>query len=120
MADERRKHPRTDMRVEAEVRFTSWTVYALIYTINISKGGMNLELSEEPQPDAKLTIRLTQPDGMPLLLDAVVRHVAAGKKGWSVGVEFESLDDATRVAIEKKIRAHGVPLQVSGLKPRQK
>jgi hypothetical protein len=120
MVDERRKHPRTEMRVEAEVRFTSWNVYALIYTINISKGGMNLELGEKPEPGAKLTIRLTQPDGMPLLLDAVVKHVAPSKKAWSVGVEFESLDDATRGAIERKIRSHGVPLQVSGLSPRQK
>ena len=47
MTDERRKEPRVPMRVEAEVKFTSWHVYSLIYTINISKGGMNLELAEE-------------------------------------------------------------------------
>lgn len=108
------------MRIEAEVRFTSWTVYALLYTINISKGGMNLELPEEPPEGSKLHIKLTQPDGTPLLLDAVVRHASKSKRGWSVGVQFESLDDATRAAIERKIRAHGVPLQVTGLKPRAK
>ena len=48
MADERRKDPRVPAHMEAKVKFTSWHVYSLIYTINISKGGMNLELAEEP------------------------------------------------------------------------
>lgn len=119
MADERRRDPRVPMRVLAEVRFTSWNVYALIYTVNISKGGMSLEMAEEPKVGAPLTIRLTEPDGALLTLEATVRHASPSKKGWSVGVQFAALDEQKRTAIEKKIRSKGVPLAVS-LTPRQK
>jgi c-di-GMP-binding flagellar brake protein YcgR len=121
MADERRKDPRVPMRLEAEVKFTSWHVYSLIYTINISKGGMNLELAEEPKPGTKVSIKLTPPEGASMVLDAVVRHATAGKTGgrWSVGVEFENLDGQKRDAIERAIRGHGGTLQARGLTPRK-
>jgi len=107
------------MRIEAEVKFTSWHVYSLIYTINISKGGMNLELAEEPPPNAVLNIKLTPPKGEPLMLEATVRHASKVGKGWSVGVQFQNLDDSKRQAIEKAIRAHGGMLGTSGLTPRK-
>ncbi len=118
MADERRKDPRIPMRLEAEVRFTSWHVYSLIYTINISKGGMNLDLPEEPQKGSTLTIKLTPPDGSPVWVEATVRHASKVGKKWSVGVEFQNLDAARRQVIEKTIRAHGGML--AGLTPRTK
>ena len=120
MADERRKDPRVPARMEAEVKFTSWHVYSLIYTINISKGGMNLELAEEPQPGAIVSIKLTPPEGAPLVLEATVRHSAKVGKTWSTGVQFQNLDDGKRQAIEKAIRAHGGMLGASGLTPRTK
>lgn len=120
MTDERRKDPRIPMRVEAEVKFTSWHVYSLIYTINISKGGMNLELAEEPKPGATLTIKLTPPEGAPVLLEATVRHTTKSAKSWSTGIQFINLDAEKRQAIEKAIRAHGGMLGAPGLTPRQK
>jgi hypothetical protein len=120
MADERRKDPRIPARLEAEVKFTSWHVYSLIYTINISKGGMNLELADEPQPGALLTIKLTPPEGPPVLIDATVRHTNKVGKSWSTGVQFQNLDDAKRQAIEKAIRSHGGMLGSPGLTPRTK
>ena len=76
MADERRKDPRFPMRIEAEVKFTSWHVFSLIYTINISQGGMNLEvLGDEPQVGTSLIVRMTLPKGPPIELEATVRHV---------------------------------------------
>ncbi|MDB4964427.1 MAG: hypothetical protein JWN44_116 [Myxococcales bacterium] len=119
MGDERRKDPRIPMRVEAEVKFTSWHVYSLIYTINISKGGMNLEMAEEPAQGSKLTIKLTPPDGDPIMLDATVRHASKSGARFSVGVQFDDLDGAKRSAIEKAIRGHGVPLAQTGLTPRK-
>jgi c-di-GMP-binding flagellar brake protein YcgR len=117
--NDRRQHPRIPMRVQTEVRFTSWAVYSLIYTINISKGGMNLELTEEPKADAKLTVRLRQPDGSAVDLEAVVRHTQQTKSGrWSVGVQFTSLGAVEKQAIERAITAHGGSLQAHGLTPR--
>ncbi|HEY1586174.1 MAG TPA: PilZ domain-containing protein, partial [Polyangia bacterium] len=91
MSDERRQHPRFPMRVEVEVKFTSWAVYSLIYTINISRGGMNLELVEEPKPGAALTIKLQPPKGEPVMLEAVVRHTSKSAKTWTTGVQFQNL-----------------------------
>lgn len=119
MADERRKHPRVPMRVEAEVRFASWHIFSLIYTINISRGGMNVELPEEPKLNTALVVKLAPPDSPPFELDAVVKHVQKTGRGFSVGVEFQNLDDARRQAIEKSIRAHGGTLQAHGLTPRK-
>lgn len=107
MTEDRRKDPRVAMDLRAEVKFTSWLVYSVLYMVNISKGGMNLELDEEPKLGASLEIRLTQPDGSPVLLQAVVKHATQHESRWSVGVQFENLDDNTREAIEHKIRAHG-------------
>lgn len=120
MSDERRKEPRVPMRVEAEVKFTSWHVYSLIYTINISKGGMNLELAAEPKAGDTLTIKLTPPEGAPVLIEATVRHTSKVGKTWSTGVQFKDLDDGKRQAIEKAIRAHGGMLGSIGLTPRTK
>lgn len=108
------------MRVEAEVTFTSWHVFSLIYTINISKGGMNLELADEPKPGDILTIKLRPPEGPPVLISAAVKHTSKVGKHWSTGVQFQDLDDAKRQAIEKSIRAHGGMLGTPGLTPRPK
>ena len=119
MTDERRKEPRLPARIEAEVKFTSWHVYSLIYTINISKGGMNLELAEEQPAGATLTVKITPPEGSPVWIDATVKHASKVGKTWSTGVQFTGLDDAKRQAIEKAIRAHGGMLGSPGLTPRK-
>ena len=119
MTDERRKEPRVPMRLEAEVKFTSWHVYSLIYTINISKGGMNLELADEPSPGATLTVKLTPPEGAPVFIEATVKHATKVGKSWSTGVQFKDLDDSKRQTIEKAIRAHGGMLGSPSLTPRK-
>ena len=106
------------MRVAAEVRFTSWDVYALIYTIDISKGGMSLELPRPEAVGALLRLRLTPPDGKAVELDARVRHCTEHGKQFTVGVQFLDLDDARRKSIEQSIRAHGAVLKTS-LTPRK-
>jgi hypothetical protein len=120
MTTERRKDPRVPVRIETEVKFTSWHIYSLIYILNISKGGMNIELAEEPPMGAKLDVKLVAPDGQSLFLSADVRHARRNGGRWSVGVEFENLDALTRDAIEQTIRAHGGMLAASGLTPRNK
>jgi hypothetical protein len=118
--DERRSEPRVPIRAEAEVRFSSWEVFKLIYTINISHGGMNLEMSVEPKQGSALTVRLALPSGPPIELEAVVKHVQVTtstkpqppgapppQRRCEVGVQFKNLDAAKKAAIEQSIRAHG-------------
>jgi hypothetical protein len=106
------------MRIAAEVRFTSWQVFSLIYSINISQGGMSLELPREEKVGERLRVKLTLPKGPPLELEATVRHCTAHGKQFTVGVQFVALDDATKKSIEQSIRANGGMLS-SSLTPRK-
>jgi hypothetical protein len=116
MGDERRQHPRIPARVAAEVRFTSWEMFGLIYTINISHGGMSLEVPQKENVGASVKVRLTPPKGNSVELSAVVRHCTEHKGRFTVGVEFTDLDAEKKAAIERSIRAHGGSLNTS-LKP---
>lgn len=117
MAEEKRQHPRFALQVQAEVRFTNWTVFKLLYTVNISKGGMNLQLGEAPAIGSHLQVRLVLPDGWPTTIDAIVRHVTpmaavTGKTShacYQVGVQFENLDGERKALIEQTILEHGTP-----------
>src|SRR5689334_3283476 len=106
MTDDRRKSPRARVGVTAEVNFASWDVFHLIYTINISRGGMQIELPQEPKIGMKLTVQLTLPDKAVVELPAAVRHVTPISKPSTdptqkastrcmVGVEFESVPEET-------------------------
>ena len=103
--------------MEAEVKFTSWHVYSLIYTINISRGGMNLELVDEPTPGAALTVKITPPEGAPVFIEATVKHTTKVGRTWSTGIQFTGLDEGKRQVIEKAIRAHGGMLGSHAPKP---
>ncbi len=118
--DDRRTQPRIPMRAEAEVRFSSWEIFRLIYTINISQGGMNLEvLGDEPKVGTKLSVKLSLPSGPAIELEAVVKHVVVTTstrpqppnappppKKCQVGVQFQNLDPIKKALIEQTIRAH--------------
>jgi hypothetical protein len=120
VTDDRRSSPRVPVRNEAEVRFISWDVFRLIYTINISHGGMTLEVGEEPKIGALLTVKLSLPKGPPIELEATVKHVTATTstrpqpagaapplKKFQIGVQFQNLDAKKKSAIEATIRANG-------------
>ena len=116
---ERRKEPRHPLRLEAEVRFASWEIFRLIYTLNISRGGLNVGLPKEPKPGMELTVKLVMPSGPPLELMGVVRHTASLRKSgegqFQVGVEFTNLDEPKREYLEKLIAAktHGGPIGIA-------
>jgi hypothetical protein len=103
--DERRRDPRLPLHFEAEVRFASWEVMRLLYTVNISRGGMNVELPRRPTPGATLNVKLHPPSGPIIELEAVVRHISPVENDPTqmrcyVGVEFRDLDDVKRSSIE--------------------
>lgn len=114
MAIERRQHPRFPVRGQAEVRFTNWTVFKLLYTVNISKGGMNIELADRPEVGDHVSVRLVLPDAWSIEIEATVRHVTtlAAVSGqrfqarYQVGVQFDNLDAERKAMIEETIRKH--------------
>ena len=132
MNDERRASPRKEMRAQIHVQFASWSMFSLIYTINISRGGMRLEAMEATPVGSTLTVQLQPPTGAPILLQAVVRHSAEMPRRaappsaaapnatpvapkFELGVEFQNLDAERRKAIEDTLQAHGAPTAAAGI-----
>ena len=120
---ERRKEPRLPFRVEAEVKFASGEVFRLIYTLNISRGGMTVDLPKAPHEGMEVTIILVPPKGATLELQGLVRHVSAMKKTGTghcqVGVQFTNLDDAKRAFLEGLIRSNTFGNGTIGIAPKK-
>jgi hypothetical protein len=77
----------------------------VLWTANLSKGGMAIETEHQIPPDTKVTVALTVP-GQTVELPATVKHstprkAAKGVKGgYFVGVQFGELSAESRAAIE--------------------
>lgn len=114
MSGEKRKEPRTAVRFAAEVRFSSWALFQLIYSVNVSRGGMSVELADAPAVGTPLTVRLNLPNGQQVSLESVVRHVtplgkqAGGKPQarYQVGVEFSDTQEKKLEQIDELVRRH--------------
>jgi len=95
MPDERRKHPRVTV-LPASLRVTRAQPYLVIAIVDLSIGGMKLEL-EGPAPrfGELLDISMAGPGGDDVRLNAMVRHVAPKPSDGPaaprhfVGVEFD-------------------------------
>ena len=89
--------------------FASWSVFQLLYTVNLSRGGMTLALPAAPAVGSTLAVRVQLPDAGEIELDAVVRHASrlpGAADDYQVGVEFTDLDDRKRAEIEAMLKAH--------------
>ena len=95
-----RAHPRIDVRLE--VKIPTATMLKVLWTANMSKGGMAIETPHQIQPDTRVKVALVLP-GKELLLSATVKHCTPHKNGklFFVGVEFDELREAERNAIEQ-------------------
>jgi c-di-GMP-binding flagellar brake protein YcgR len=110
--DDRRREQRFDVQAAAEVAVPSWEVFRLVYTINISKGGLKLILPRAPELSASLTVKFTLPgiDGQQQFeIPSIVRYVNPLKKNdpqgaAEVGVQFEPMSDQLRHTIESALQ----------------
>jgi len=102
--------------VRLEVKIPTATMLKVLWTANMSKGGMAIETPHEIKPDTRVKVALVLP-GKEVLLSATVKHCTPHKNGklFFVGVEFDELRDAERTAIEqiigtvKEFRPKGQP-----------
>ena len=120
--DDRRQHTRFPIRLQTEIQFTNWEVFRLIYSINISQGGMNLELPQDCKIGERIRVLLRLPGTPnPVELEATVRHSQsmfrpqtgtpdpdkpAPPPRFAVGIQFDTLDGPKKQAIEKLIESH--------------
>jgi hypothetical protein len=108
MTEERRKHPRVTV-LPASLRVTRAQPYAVVAIIDLSIGGMKVELEgDAPKFGELLDITMAGPSG-DVQLNAMVRHVAAGPvpKHHLVGVEFDDPELVDTIAGEWIRRALG-------------
>jgi c-di-GMP-binding flagellar brake protein YcgR len=106
---EQRRHVRYPLKTEAEVRFTTWSVFRILYTVNISQGGMTVGLPEPAEVGSMLDIRLSLPGDQVIELKAVVRHCGRSpgtSDNYRAGVEFLDLDAERRAEIETVLAAY--------------
>lgn len=103
--DERRGNERVPARLEIEVPLGSWQEVKKIYTTNISKGGLLFSVTPPATMPASVELTLTLPDGSKVTLSSEVRHVSRrdGTKEFDVGVQFQTLDAATRNLFESAL-----------------
>ena len=90
---EKREHTRVPVRMPANVCFSSWQVFRLMYTMNISRGGLLFQMDKEPPKDLAIDLTLDLPNGSKVLLPARVRHATQSGAKFQVGVEFVAADD---------------------------
>ena len=100
-----RKDRRISLSGGAEVKFSSWAAFYEVYTANISRGGMMLQMSKTPEVGEQVQVKLQLPMGAEIVLDAEVKFVRPNpppERAW-VGVQFLDLDDESRAKIEELI-----------------
>jgi uncharacterized protein (TIGR02266 family) len=100
-----RKDPRVPLAGGAEVKFSSWAAFYEVYSANISRGGMMLQMSKTPDVGDKIQVKLQLPMGDAIVLDAVVKFVRPNpppEHAW-VGVQFTDLDEESLAKIEQLI-----------------
>ncbi len=82
---ERRSEPRVSFRAKVAIRFEGRAPIET-YSINLSLGGMSVELLEAPKVGTKLTVGLELSDGMPVTIQGNARH-ATTVTALSAGIE---------------------------------
>jgi c-di-GMP-binding flagellar brake protein YcgR len=99
-----RQFARINLRLQAQISFSSWSNFKTFYTLNISKGGMLLEFQTPLEFGATINLKLAVPGREPIDIEAEVRHCGAtADGGYLVGVQFTKMDDFARMALETLI-----------------
>ena len=100
-----RKDRRVALTGGAEVKFSSWAAFYEVYTSNISRGGMMLQMAKTPAIGERIQVKLQLPKGDEIVLDGEVKFVRPNpppERAW-VGVQFIDLDAETLEQIETLI-----------------
>jgi Tfp pilus assembly protein PilZ len=109
--EERRRTERITTRTLVEIRIPDWQVLHLVYTVNISQGGIRVSMPQSLPMGAAVDVILTLPNGHRLHLPGRVAHLGAGETG-DVGIRFDELSPKTHQEINgylSMLRAGATP-----------
>jgi len=127
-----RVHKRANSSLPVRLRIPTWERFEMLYTRDISRGGMFLKSTKSLPAGTKLTLHLMIPSGETVELPAEVAHFRKAQVGRAagMGLRFGKLDDNTRkqldALIEKKPASQVLSLEelvselvrIRGLAPR--
>ena len=87
-----------------EVKIPDWETFQRVYSINISKGGMQISLGRPAAVGMPIDVILTLPNGRRLHLPGTIARLG-GESGGDIGVRFHDLPARTRDEIESYVEA---------------
>ncbi len=95
--DDRRRHPRADVTVLVQVRYSASEAPRTLYAVNVSETGLFLDVDDGKPLGSRVFVQVTTPDGNHLLRGEgrVVRRPAGG----GCGIELNGFDDAARAVL---------------------
>lgn len=95
-----RRHPRVDCRLPAKLLAPR---EAVAEVTSLSQSGLSLSVAEPPDPNTRILVNVTLPEGEALTLSGV--SVWARAVPGSLGVQFDVLDDTTTILIASCVKA---------------
>src|SRR5205823_684229 len=100
--DPRRQSPRFDQMLPVGVRLSTWEKFEILYTGNISRGGIFIRCARPAEVGSPVSVRLGLPDGRVIELAGEVAHsrspeeaARTGRRA-GMGVRFTSWTHAQR------------------------
>ncbi len=94
------------MSLRVRVRLESWDQFEVLYTRNISRGGLFLKMSDPVAPGTQLSVDVQTPDGREVHLHGQVMHTVSPETAASqgrragVGVRFLPMTDDQRKVVQ--------------------
>lgn len=104
--DDRRRHPRVDLPVLVQIRYTATEAPKTVYAVNLSESGIFIDVDDGKPLGSRVFVQLTTTDGNQLLRGEgrVVRRLAEdGRDGGGVGIELTGFDAAARAVLKKLV-----------------
>ncbi len=104
--DDRRRHPRVDLPVLVQIRYTATEPPKTVYAVNVSESGIFIDVDDGKPLGARVFVQLTTTDGNQLLRGEG-RVVRRPGDGGGIGIELTGFDAAARAVLKKLVDDSG-------------
>lgn len=101
--ESQRHHPRQDVVLPVRLRIPTWERFEVLYTRDISAGGMFLRCAKPLAIGSNILLQLLTPSGETVEINAQVAHVRAEGEGRAsgMGLRFEEVSDTVKTQLSR-------------------
>ena len=105
--DDRRRHPRVDLPLLVQIRYSASEAPRTVYAVNVSETGLFLDIDDGKPLGTRVFVQVTTPDGNQLLRGEgrVVRRLSGG----GCGIELTGFDDSARAVLARLVAPSSSP-----------